>query len=73
MGEAFAVVFIFIAVMSITLALFTGWLAVTAVRGVARLFVPIVRRRSSAPQVCGRCQAVNPPHARFCRRCGRPT
>ncbi len=77
MGEAFAMFFIVIAVMAISLVLFGGWVVVIAVRGISRLlgaamfgFAP--RLRSQAVHICGRCRQANPASARYCRRCGEP-
>ena len=77
MGEAFAAVGILITVMSISIVLFGGWVAVLSFKGISRLFGPtflggaLIRRPS--PQTgssCQRCRQTNPSNARFCRRCG---
>jgi hypothetical protein len=72
-------VFIFFIVIALTAVIFFGWIVFTIVRliigGIQALFIPDHRSRAAVtPGV--RCQtrgcfAVNPPQARFCRRCGR--
>jgi hypothetical protein len=77
MGEAFAAVGILITVMSISIVLFGGWVAVLSFKGISRLFSPMflggaLIRRSPSPtgSSCKRCRQTNPNNARFCRRCG---
>ena len=77
MGEAFAMFFIVIAVMAISLLLFSGWIIAVTFRGVGRILglaIPgmllVRRRRPTDGQICNRCRQMNPPQARFCRRCG---
>ena len=77
MGEAFAAVGILITVMSISIVLFGGWVAVLSFKGISRLFGPmflgntLIRRPSSLTEpACQRCRQANPSNARFCRRCG---
>ena len=73
-------VFIFFAVIAITVVVFIGWIVYTIVRailgGAASVLAP---RTSSALTMQGAsvrcatrgCSASNPAQARFCRRCGR--
>jgi hypothetical protein len=77
MPEAFATFFILIAVMSISVVLFGGWVAVLSYKGLTRLFGAMLvggtasrrwPRLTSAS--CQRCRQNNPSHAHFCRRCG---
>jgi ribosomal protein L40E len=75
MGEAFAMFFIVIAVMAISLVLFGGWVVVTVVRGATRLLGLAklnfaLHHRTGPGHICGRCRRANPPSAHYCRRCG---
>lgn len=80
-ADIFAAAAIFVVVTSLTAVLFVIWLMVTVLKTIARL----VRRhiglgernvtpRLSSSNMCKapRCRTVNPPFARFCRRCGQP-
>lgn len=71
--------FVVIAVMGISVILFSGWVAVIAVKGIARLLgmvllggVGMLRRSGGGGAVCRRCARANPSQARYCRRCGSP-
>jgi hypothetical protein len=80
MGEAVVTMFIVIAVMTVSMALFGGWLAVVTVKGLSKLLGALLvgqwafsrRRRPMGDPVCERCRQVNPPAAHYCRRCGSP-
>jgi hypothetical protein len=68
-----------IAAIGIALVLFAGWLVLAVLKGAVRLGARAVgfaggggRSIPIASITCPRkrCHAVNPPEARFCRRCG---
>jgi hypothetical protein len=72
MGEAIALLFIFVAVMSMSLVLFTGWAAAMTVKGVIRMLGLFAGLLLQNPRrVCSACGQTNPGSARFCRRCGQ--
>jgi hypothetical protein len=77
MGEVFITFFIFVAVMSISVVLFGGWVAVLSYKGLSRLFGTMLvggtasrRWPRLSSSSCQRCHQINPSHAQFCRRCG---
>jgi hypothetical protein len=74
--------FAVIAVIAITAVLFVFWLIVAIFRGIGHLFLgpglkqprPISQQSPALDsRRCDRasCQTLNPPEARFCRRCGQ--
>ena len=80
MHPMFFTLFVLMAIVG-TALLFVFWLVVTILRGLTRLIAGPGLRPPSLParmppvgvRVCGRvsCRALNPPAARFCRRCGQ--
>ena len=78
MGEGFFLVLVIFGVLCLSAVLFGAWLIAIVLRGIGRAFGmilwPFRSTRSSHVQHCQRpnCQAANPDHARFCRRCGSP-
>jgi hypothetical protein len=86
MAEVFTI-FLFFVVISITAVIFFGWIALTVLRlmigGMTALFapprqyaaparhVPVSHPRQAVRCATEGCYAINPPDARFCRRCGR--
>jgi ribosomal protein L40E len=81
MFEAFAAIFIFIAIIAVTAVLFGGWLIVVIVRGGIGIMNHLLGGSSARPMslpgqnntICpqANCRAANPASAAFCRRCGR--
>jgi hypothetical protein len=80
--EGIFFILIFIGVIAITAVLFGVWVFVAVVRVITRMVgavlapprmppMPNVRRISQIRCSNGRCHAVNPSGARFCRRCGQ--
>ncbi len=70
---------VFFAVIAITTLVFGVWMFVMVIRaigrGIAAIFrpnVPVTTLRKNDER-CPRegCRAINPPSARFCRRCGQ--
>ena len=74
MGEFFLTLFIFVGVISVTLLLFGGWVAMAAAKGVGKLAGAVLNGPTKAQRLCGHpeCRQLNPTPAKFCRRCGRP-
>lgn len=79
MESTLFILLITIAALGLALLMFCGWVVVAAFRGAARLGARAIgadgsngRAGTPARVVCPRkrCHAVNPPQARFCRRCG---
>jgi hypothetical protein len=72
--ESFKVFFVFVAVIVVTMALFSGWATAfvfrTAGRVIGSVFGPT---RMTGQRVCSNaeCRQTNPMYARYCRRCGR--
>jgi len=74
MGEFFITLFIFVTVITISLALFTGWATVMTAKGIGRLMgMLLVGTTLNLPKAreCGRCRQANPRAAKYCRRCGK--
>ncbi len=75
MGDLVVTILIFVGVLAVTTVLFGGWLVASLVRGTWRLIDRGSSRgisESSVGRSCDNpgCRTINPPHARFCRRCG---
>lgn len=84
--EAFFVVLIFFAIITITAVVFFGWLMAVALRGLGGMLFGLGRvlfgdlrpgpeqwiAPGQATITCPRpkCRTANPAEARFCRRCG---
>jgi hypothetical protein len=73
------IILISIAAVGVGAVLFAGWLVLAALRGGMRLLGGAIGINSRpnpeippARVICPRkrCHAINPPEARFCRRCG---
>ncbi len=80
-------IFVFIAVIGLTALLFGSWAIIAIVKalagGIRSITRPLLLPTSPPPPLsdpavansvrCGRlsCTAINPGHARFCRRCGQ--
>jgi hypothetical protein len=64
----------FLAVMVVTAVLFGGWVIMTIIRLIGRLFAgsPHGGVFGSSSRCCANpgCRTINPAHANFCRRCG---
>jgi hypothetical protein len=78
MGELVFTPLIIIAVLAISLALFSGWLIMSAGRGIGWLIGTIFTPSRTLPgqtivgqRECRDCRQINPAAARFCRRCGK--
>ena len=76
MGDFVITFIIFFGVMAVTAVLFGGWVLVSILRFCARMIGG--RALPTAMQIANgrmcrnhQCRTVNPPGARFCRRCGR--
>jgi ribosomal protein L40E len=73
---------LFLAVMAVTAVVFVMWVVVMLIQGLWNLLVggparprPQLQARGVLDTVMcnhGRCHALNPAPARFCRRCGSP-
>jgi hypothetical protein len=66
-------ILILLGVLAVTVVLFGGWLIGIIARGAWRwINQSPYRNNFSADRACGNpgCRMLNPPHARFCRRCG---
>jgi fatty acid desaturase len=81
--EYFIGILVCIAVIAVTALLFGGWVVVSLLRGVGRVFGWFVRLDANRPSPAAtapghvrcprsRCHAENPEAAQFCRRCGKP-
>ena len=77
MGGVFTV-FIFFVVIVLTAVVFFGWVVYiigrSVVGGLVSLFAPArprVMMTNTVQCPTRMCGAINPAHARFCRRCGR--
>ena len=71
------VIFVIIALIAVAVLFFGGWVVVSVFRLLIRgIFGPrridSTGRFASPAMLCRRerCRAMNPPGARFCRRCG---
>jgi hypothetical protein len=67
--------FIFFVVIIFSALLFGGWVIVSLLKGVGKvagLMLGPVNWRIPSPTGCTECGKMNPPWAKFCRRCGRP-
>ena len=74
MGEFVITLFIFVTVITISLALFTGWATVMTAKGIGRLMGMLLfgsNLPASQTRRCAQCRKVNPSAARYCRRCGK--
>jgi hypothetical protein len=75
MGNLVVTILLFVGVVGLTTLLFGGWVMMAFFRGTWRLIDRGMNRStgsSSAGRACINpgCRMLNPPHARFCRRCG---
>lgn len=69
---------LFFLVMALTAVIFVVWVVGTLIRGLWNLLVGSPARTQPQSRgvldsvMCnhGRCHAINPSHAQFCRRCG---
>jgi hypothetical protein len=80
MAEIIITMFLFIAVMAISIVLFAAWIFFSSARGIIRLLFGgnlkprMVQMRGPMTRTCPnpRCKEANPSAAQFCRRCGQP-
>ena len=76
MGELFITIFVFIAVGGIAGALLIVWIVLNIAQLIRRTIAGWPSRPQLEPNRNGctvpNCRAINPPAARFCRRCGHP-
>lgn len=75
--EAFLLIVLMVGILVVTVIITAVWCVSAAVRGIFGLFRPSQRPYHQPPQIMSQvctnrsCQAGNPAHARFCRRCGK--
>ena len=75
MIEGAFIFLVLVAVIAIAGVFFVVWVIASIARVIAGLCTSGRPRQivSGGPQKCGNalCRSENPPHARFCRRCGQ--